>query len=480
MASLTGRHPMPATTRRVIKALSLFSGVQSISVLVSVIRTKLVALWIGPAGVGLLSLYTWVMQLITTATQFNLGQSAVRTLSQASGDDANRASSAALVRRLALIVGVGGALLTILLSPLLSIINFGDTSHTWSFILLSAMLPLTAAAAAEGALMQGFDHLRRLATSTVVAAVVGTVIAVPLYYFFRIDAIVPVLIFFSLSSCVSAIIWRVRTDSVPWPSLREALRHGAPILGLGIYLTASTFIGLAAVYIFMVYLNRQGGTEAVGLFNSGSTMLNSYVGIIFTAISMEFYPRLSRVASSSMRTAVVVNHESSMALWVILPVIIVVICFGRWILMLLYSDSFEPALPFVTIAIVAMALRAPAWCMAFTMVARGDGRAFLLSESVSAVVYLILNVLLYERYGFIGLGVAYIMWYLVYVALITIIYKMRYGLSLSIRVWAQMVLCIVFAVLAFAGMHFVGLIWTSAVLLPLSGILAVLGIFGKR
>lgn len=46
-----------ATTAKVIKAMGIFGGVQSLQILCSVIRTKLVAVWIGPAGVGLIALY---------------------------------------------------------------------------------------------------------------------------------------------------------------------------------------------------------------------------------------------------------------------------------------------------------------------------------------------------------------------------------------------------------------------------------------
>ncbi len=39
-----------SATSKVLKALGVFGSVQVVTILCSVIRTKLVALWIGPAG----------------------------------------------------------------------------------------------------------------------------------------------------------------------------------------------------------------------------------------------------------------------------------------------------------------------------------------------------------------------------------------------------------------------------------------------
>lgn len=462
-----GRNRLPLTTQRVLKALSLFTGVQSVSVLVAIIRTKLVALWIGPAGVGILSLYAWAIQLITTITQFNIGQSAVRDISRTVTTD-GKIRMAALVRRLGLVIGIGGGLLTMLLSPVLSKVTFGDYTHTVAFIALSTLLPLSAVTAAEGALMQGFDRLRQLAKSTVLGAVAGTAVAIPLYYFFRIDAIVPVLICFGLFNCLFALVYGVRTGQTVAPGMLKALREGREMLRLGSCLTVSTFAGLGATYVFMVFLKSRYSEITVGIFNAGSTLLTSYVGIIFTAISMEFYPRLSKVASSAFRTRTVVNHEASMSLLVVCPVTVIVICCGELIINILYSSGFDAASPFVAIGMIAMTLKAPAWCMAYCMVARGDGRMFLITEIASAAVYLALSTLLFSGFGFTGLGVAYVVWYVFYMAVVYCVYRRRYGLRLSGAVWRQLALVLAVDVLTLALDSYAGHWLTLGIVLPLT------------
>lgn len=436
------------TTQRVLKALSIFSGVQSLNIIVAVVRTKLVALWIGPAGVGVLGLYNWLVQLITTATQFNIGQSAVRTISQ-TATDAGKDRVAALVRHLGLALGVVGAIVTIVLSPWLSLLNFDDSSHTAAFIALASIFPLAGVAAAEAALMQGFERLRNLAKASVTAAVGATILAVPLYYFFRMQAIVPVLILFALFNCLSSLFYGVRGYSFGGIKLREAFREGLPMLRLGVYLTAGSFGALTSTYIFMVFLNRHYDESTVGLFNAGSTMLNTYVGIIFTAIAMEFYPRLARFSATPCRASLVINHECKVVLWLLCPVIVVVMLFGGWIMKILYSAGFEPALPFLVIGIAGMAFKAPSWCLAYYIITRGAGRTYMLVELASAVIMLALYLWLFPAYGFSGLGAAYVVWYALYFAIVLAVCR-RMGLpALSPGIYAQIALCLALATLCY-------------------------------
>lgn len=75
---------------RVLKAMSVFGGVQVMGVLCSVIRMKFVALWLGPAGVGLFGIYNGAADMLRTLSQLGFRDSSVRDIV------AHRGSAAAL------------------------------------------------------------------------------------------------------------------------------------------------------------------------------------------------------------------------------------------------------------------------------------------------------------------------------------------------------------------------------------------------
>ena len=197
-------------SRKAMKAMGLFGGVQVVGILCSIIRTKLVALWIGPVGVGLFGLYNQALDMINTATNLSIRQSSVRDVSQAvQRNDVSLISRIiTVVRRWSLWLGLGGTLLTMALAPLLSQITFGDTAHVWGFVALSAGVLLMAITNGEYAVFQGLAKLRKLARVTMFGTLSGLAISIPLFYYLREDSVLPSIIAYAASCAFFAILFR--------------------------------------------------------------------------------------------------------------------------------------------------------------------------------------------------------------------------------------------------------------------------------
>ena len=460
--------PTSATTARVLKALSVFGGVQVIAILCAVVRTKLAALWLGPFGVGLLTIYHSTLELLAQTTQLNLPQSSVRDLSINRDDPERGPQTVAVVRKLARTLGIGGGVLVALLSPLISYCSFGDTSHTWAFVVLGVAVFLLAVSNGELSVMRGYDRLKILARCSLWGAIGLIAVAVPLFYFFRLDGIVPVIVGGYVISAAAAFHFRLRDIPRVRISLREAWRKGRCMLSLGMYMTVSNFVTLLASYLFVIYLNRKFTEDAVGIYQAGYTLVNTYVGLIFTSISMEYYPRLSAVGRSFRRMEVVVSHEMKIALWVLMPVAVGFICCSDLVVKILYTSSFEAAIPFIVIGAAGVFFRAASWCVAFTILARGDGKVYVFTELSSAIAYLSLYIPLFHAFGYLGLGIAYVLWYAVYFAVVYGVYRWRYGLRLRPGIGGLLALAVLVGALTIAGYHTVGPWVTLAVLLPLT------------
>lgn len=431
MAEITQSRPnrRGGISAAVLRAMSLFGGLQVVQILCSIIRVKLVAVWIGPAGVGLFGIYNSAVEMISTISQLGMRNSAVRDVVGAPA--ARIGAIVAVVRRWAWFLGALGAVLTLAAAPLLSRLTFGDSDHSAGFVLLSVVMFLTSVLGAEQAIMQGTKNLKRLAVSSLWGAVGGLLISIPMYYWWRIDSIVPSIIAYAVVGCAAGIIYRVPPQDKPKLTAAETLSMGKGFISLGFYMTLSLFIGLLSSYLFMSYLNIYADTAEVGHYQAGYTLFNRYAGLVFTAISMEFYPRLTSVGHSARRASLFVSHELSLVLWLLIPIAALFITLAKPIVTLLYSHEFEVIVPYVSWGIVGTVLRAASWCMAFTIISRGDGKLFLITETASAVVCLALNVICYRLGGLTGLGVSYILWYAAYTLIIAWVYYHRYQMRIS-------------------------------------------------
>ena len=101
------------------------------------------------------------------------------------------------------------------------------------------------------------------------------------------------------------------------------------------------------------------------------------------------------------------------------------------IVWLLYSSEFQGILTLVAWGMIGCVWRTLSWCLAFTILAKGDGKTYLWTEVASAIINLVLNILFYRWWGLTGLGIAFLVSYLLYTLIIAVVYFKNYRLTVT-------------------------------------------------
>ena len=100
----------------VLKYTGIFGGVQGLNIIISLVRNKLVAVLLGPEGMGLASLFQTTVNFISQATNLGISFSAVRNLSELfnTGDEERLAHFVKVVRAWSLLTGLVGMMVCML------------------------------------------------------------------------------------------------------------------------------------------------------------------------------------------------------------------------------------------------------------------------------------------------------------------------------------------------------------------------------
>jgi enterobacterial common antigen flippase len=170
--------------RAILKSTLVMGGSSVVSILLGIVRTKVLALLMGPAGVGLAGLYTSTTNLVTAISGMGIGESAVRSIaaSAETGDRGSLSRTASTVGRASLMCGLAGLVFLLAFSPTVSRWTFGDAGHTWDLALLSITVVLGAVSGGQLALIQGMRRIGDLAKINILGAVWSTVISIPIIY----------------------------------------------------------------------------------------------------------------------------------------------------------------------------------------------------------------------------------------------------------------------------------------------------------
>ena len=417
-----------------LKATSLFGGVQIFNILIQIIRSKFAAVLLGPEGMGVMGLLNSTITMISSFTNCGLGTSAVRNIAEANG--ANDTKRIALIisvfRRLVWITGLTGALICLVSASLLSQVTFGNTDFTFAFIILSFSVLLMQLTSGQNALMQGMRKYRYLAKANVVGNAVGLIFIIPLYYFWKIDAIAPVLLFSNALIFILSYIYarKIKIEKVEI-TITDIIVEGRDMLKMGVLISLQGMLAILASYFIRIFISRMGSIDDVGLFNAGFTIVNTYVGLVFTAMATDYYPRLSAIASDNDSFVRAINQQAEISLLLLAPIISAFIAYIRVAVVVLYSTKFIPTEGMMYWAMAAMFFKAMAWSMSYGLLAKGDSKVYFWNEFITVCYGLIFNMIGYYYWGLIGLGISSFIKYGFYFLQLWIICRIKCNLKFT-------------------------------------------------
>lgn len=420
--------------RSIFKATSLFGGVQVYQILIQIIKSKFVAVLLGPAGVGIMGLYQSGLQLVQQISSMGLANSAVRDVSEANGsnDIQKIAKTVTVVRKLVWFTGLLGLIIVACCSPLLSKFSFGNYDYTIPFIILSVTLLLDQLSAGQRVVLQGMRRLKDLAKCTAFGATFGLITSVPLYYWLGIEGIVPTLIL--NSACALTLSWlysrKIKVEKVQ-VTPKQTLEEGKQMLVMGISMSLSGIFSSVVAYAIRGYIQGSGGVEQVGLFQAGFAIMTTYVGMVMNAIATDYYPRLAAINKDNEKCREAVSQQGEIGLMILAPMLTCCLVFMPFVLKILYSDSFLAANEYISWACLGMMLRLAAWVISYLFVAKAESKLFLKLELSANIYYLVFSLIGYHFWGLTGLGIAFAMEYVVYFVQCYIIARKRYDFRFS-------------------------------------------------
>lgn len=404
--------------KEIIKATGVFGFVQVLKMLISIIGIKFVAVFLGPVGIGTVGLLNNTIGIIGSLTNFGLNITGVREVSSAysEGDKGRFSERLAVLERWSFIVGLFGALITILLSKLLSKWTFGTEENYFWFVILSVNFVFLSVSAGRIAMLQGLRKIRLIAISNVLSSVLITLVTIPIYYFFKFEGIIPVILLSSLIGLLFNLYYTRDIKAVKVNlSFSETIRRGKPLLKMGFLLSINVIFGQICNYIIKLYLNGNGATaEILGFYEVSSVILLTYVGLVFNAMGTDFYPRLVAIQNDDNRVNQIVNDQIEIGLLLVTPLISLLYLLAPFLIEILYTKEFSAVLLIFKGALFAIIIKAVIWPLAFIILAKRQNKLYFKQELLGDFLNIALTITFYNWLGLVGIGIASIINFTVY------------------------------------------------------------------
>ncbi|MDE7452548.1 MAG: oligosaccharide flippase family protein, partial [Paramuribaculum sp.] len=239
----------------------------------------------------------------------------------------------------------------------------------------------------------------------------GLLIGVPLYWLFGINGIVPAII------CMSAAMYffyshTLKKCRIPHKN-RERPSSNRPLvrklLSLGLILVVGNLVTTGSVYFINLFIRSFGDIENVGYFQAANSITMQYVGIVFSAMAVDYLPRLSRNISDNSYVSDLANRQITLLTYIVTPIVIGMILTAPMLIRLLLTHQFENITGLIRWMGLGVLFRAINYPLGYITFAKDNRKIYIWTE---VIFYNIVNIALsctaYYLYGLIGLGAAVI------------------------------------------------------------------------
>lgn len=411
--------------RELLKATMRTGSGTLLSLLLGIISIKIMAVILGPSGVGLYSLLRQVREF--SGTFGTAGGQTAMTQGIASRNGELRESYVATT----FWIFAAGALLTVLLlivlAPWAAPLIFGGESGRVSLVRwLAFPVAVNIAFVYIGGILNGFRAIGWLALLQVFSALVGVILAYPASRLVEVGYAEAFAVMMGVSQSIGVGfgLWVARREGWLAPLARglyfhrDSARHFSSIAGVAIVTgLATTGAMLAVRSLFSHY----GGLVAAGIFDVAWTLSMVYVMLVLGSFGTYYLPTLSRMEDPTQR-ALLIKQVMRLATLLMVPLVVAVVTLKPLVIQILYSEEFIPALDIVRWMLIGDYFKVASWVFGMTVLAYADMRVFFWTQLLWSAGFLTLSVL--ALVGFDapqGIGIGFL---ILYVAMLA--YHLRY------------------------------------------------------
>lgn len=422
--------------KSILTSTAIIGSSAIVGIIFRIISSKVVAVILGPTGTGLIGAFQSSISLITTLSGLGLNNSAVRDIAKSNSEnDFDKLSiTIKVLRKVVLITGLLGLLLTLVFASFLSEFTFGSEEYKLEIRVLSIAVFFNVIEGGQGALIQGMRRIKDLAKMSILSSLISLIISLPLLFFYKFDGIVFFLLSLALGQYIVSFFFarKIKTKdlTLTW---KKVYKESKPMIKLGFSFMGGALSAVLGSYLIRIIIIRGFGIESVGIYQAAFAISSIYIGVILSAMAKDFYPRLTSVSFQDIKEIELINEQTQVGILLAAPGLLFTLALAPLGIRLLYSSEYIEAYSILQWMILGVFLRTISWPMAFLFVARAKNKTFLFTQIFSWALQVVLVYYGVYLFGLQGSGVAFFMLYLFYCVLMYALIKKEINFKWTIK-----------------------------------------------
>ncbi|MBL7196578.1 MAG: oligosaccharide flippase family protein [Candidatus Omnitrophica bacterium] len=364
---------------KTIKASIILGWATLISLIVGVIRRKLLAIYLGPAGLGTFAQVFNYFNLTTIIASFGLSQGITTFIAKKNHTGVPKSELNLILNSamsISLLFSSAIILITILFSKPISVLALGDKSVYYLLIFVSIGIPFQVFGESLLAYLQGIKNIKKISLASISISISGLIVSIPLIIFFKVfGAVLSTLSLAILTFIIYLYICRDSLDFRFFWKIFDFLKiskslYYRKLFNFGFLRFIQTALSLLTFFIMRTIIIKKIGVASNGIYEAVYTFSLLYLPFLSNLLWSYCYPEYCQM-QDEVALSKAVNKFLRLSLTIIFPILIVLLL-ARPLLVekIIFTKQFCPAIKLIPIRFLVDLVIVITWSFSVVLLAK--------------------------------------------------------------------------------------------------------------
>lgn len=408
----------------IVKVFSLTSISTLVKMCTGLVSVKIVASIIGPAGVALVGQLNNFSTIALSLATGGINSGITKYVAEYKSDASKVKQYLATAFRITVVCSLLVGLVLLLLCKQLSSLIMMTPQYWYVFAIFGITITFYGLNNMLVSVVNGYKQFNKYVKVNVVSSIFGVAFTVALVLALGLPgALISAVTFQSLMIFVSVLMLRklewLRKD---WLVGKFKRTIASQYFRYALMTLLSAFLVPISQMLLRGYVISEISITEAGWWEGMNRISNMYLMVITSSFSVYYLPRLSEISDR-----IELRHEIFIYYKVIVPLLLAgftVIYFLRFfIVKLLFTHEFMPMTQLFIWQMAGDFFKICSWLLAFLMVAKSMTKAYISTEIIFTLSYILLGYTFIRFDGIVGLCQAYLTNYVLYLAVLTFMFR---------------------------------------------------------
>ncbi|WP_323590756.1 O-antigen translocase [Aliarcobacter butzleri] len=406
---------------------SVLTGISTIIKVISgFVINKVIALYVGPAGLAIVGQLQSFTSIITTFSNGAISSGIVKyTAEYQDIEEKKKIFSSSIV--ISLICSLIISIFLFTFSGYLSELILKDIQYSSVFIIFGATIFLFALNMVLISILNGQKEIKKYVlvniAGSIFSLVFTSILIMQLNLMGALYAMVlnqSVMFFVTLAFVIKSSWFKLEyfKQGLDKESLSKLSKYSLMAIVSALTVPVSHLI-------IREYIGENLGWDSAGYWQGIWYISTMYLMLVTTTLGVYYLPRLSEIQDNKeLRKEIFSGYKIIMPIVILASLIIFLL--KEYVILIAFSKDFMPMMELFAWQLIGDVIKIASWLLAYLMLAKAMTKVFIYTEVLFSALFVGLSILFVDKFGLVGITYAYALNYFLYLVTMIFIFRKRF------------------------------------------------------